>query len=34
VTLAFITLPGGAEVLVTPSMVAAVVVIAAPASPG
>jgi hypothetical protein len=34
VTVARITLPGGAEVLVTPSSVAALGVIAAPAAPG
>jgi hypothetical protein len=34
VTVAFMTLPGGAEVLVTPSIVAASVVILAPAAPG
>jgi hypothetical protein len=34
VTVAFITLPGGADVLATPSMVAALVVIAAVAALG
>jgi hypothetical protein len=34
VTVAFMTLPDGAEVLVTPSIVAASVVIRAPAAPG
>jgi hypothetical protein len=34
VTVAFMTLPGGAEVLATPSIVAASVVILAPAAPG